>query len=141
MQQTEQYKNTASGAIINPMSKDDNKFSKGFNSKPQMDALAPEDFDIVADRETGQVWILHDKAFLNEGLIASAEYDQGDRSIRFVTHDGSIQYLGAKVHKPLIQHLEKAKEIAAILTDNDGNIKNMFVVPLKQKNTDKNAKI
>ncbi len=115
------------------MSDERDDFSEAFNEKPQKDALAPAAFDIAVDKKTGQVWVLHDQAFLSQDRITAGIYDRGDHRLKFVTLDGAIQYLGAVVQEPLQPYLEKAKEIAAILTDKDGNILNAFSVPLKQE--------
>lgn len=106
-----------------------------FNDRPQKEALAPRDFDIVVDKKTSKIWILHETAFIHQDEVSRAKYNHHDHSLRFVSDTGKIQYLGAPVQKPLQQYLEKADEIKAVLMDGEGNIQNVFTVPLEH--TDK----
>ena len=106
-----------------------------FNAIPEKEKLAPADFDIIADTKTSKVWILHEKPFTNQNRIVKAVYNPEKKTLKFVSRDGGIQYLGAKVKKLLQPHLERATEVTAILTDKDGNINNLFVVPLMQAET------
>jgi len=109
--------------------------SGAFNSRRRKEMIDPADFDIVADKTTSRVWILHEKAFINQNRVTHAEYDTENHFLRFVSKDGCMQYLGAAVQQLLQPHLARTKDITAILADPEGNIKDLFVVPLKQVRT------
>jgi len=113
------------------MSIDREDFSETFNARPQKEGLAAKDFDILVDKATSRVWVLHEVPFINQNSVNRAEYSQSKHTLKFISHDGSIQYLDARVQAPLRPHLEKTREITALLTDSEGNINNIFAVPLK----------
>jgi hypothetical protein len=104
--------------------------TSAFNSLGSSGELAAEDFDLVADKETGKVWILHGKPFLNQETVVRAEYSQSDHSLKFVSHDGAIQRLGPKVQAQLQPFFAKAPEITGIHTDGNGAVLGLFVVPI-----------
>lgn len=119
------------------MKETDEAVSKLFNQRPQKEALAGEDFDIIVDKKTSKVWVLHERPFLNQKRVDRAEYERNTCRLRFVSRDGTIQYLGETVQEPLRSHLEKAANIAAVLVDKSGNILDLTLVPLMQKKTKK----
>lgn len=108
-----------------------------FNDRPRKERLSPRDFDIAVDKESGKIWILHEKPFLNQGHIARAEYDLGSHFLRLVSRDGGIQYLGAAVKKPLWPYFVDGSEIVLILTDRKGNIVDASAVALEQAKAEK----
>ena len=138
-----QFQSIAADAIISGMGGTDssNPFSKTFNDRPLRERLAPADFDLVVNKQKGNIWVLHGKPFMNQITLTRAEYNRDTNIISFITHDGSIQYLGAPVHAPLQPYIEVAREISAVLADDEGNIINIATVPLKQTggNSEKSA--
>lgn len=104
--------------------------TSAFNSLGSTGELKGEDFDLVADKDTGKVWILHGKAFLNQETVVRAEYSQSDYSLKFISHDGAIQKLGPMVQEQLRPYISKAAEITGIHTDDNGKVYGLFVVPI-----------
>ncbi len=123
-------------ASIKSMSEKD-EIRQSFNRMPESEDFAGAHFDLVADKKTGKVWILHDKPFRDQGRIDHIEYDAQERRLRLITKDGSSQYLGPAIGDLLHDYVVKTDEIAAFMVKQGGGFEQMFVTPLKHVKTGK----
>lgn len=91
--------------------------------------LTRKDIDFVCDHDTGQVWILHGKAFESQKNLHKAVFDQTTSLITLTSTDGHHQTIPIPIQQPIAALFALAPQVTLIYTQS-GEILDMHILPL-----------